>query len=90
MHLCISKEQLNCLHLTKETRDEVLKELEPHLGEDELVSIVEDNDREVVVYHFGWYKAHYYYNHWYVKNYDYKYESYTEQEFEEQFQLVEE
>ncbi len=88
MQKCISKEHLDCLHLTKETRDEVLKELEPRLGEDDYVNIVEDNDKEVIVYHFGWHKAHYYYNSWYVRNYDYEYERYTEQEFEEHFQLL--
>ena len=90
MQLCISKEKLSCLHLTKETRDKVLKELEPRLGEDDLVSVVEDNDKEVVVYHFGWHKSYYFYNHWYVRNYDYEWECYTDEEFKEKFQLVEE
>lgn len=90
MKTCISKERLNCIYLTKETRDEVLKELEPRLGKDDLVSIVEDNDREVVVYHFGWHKTHYRYNNWYVKNYDGEWERYTDEEFKEQFELIEE
>lgn len=87
---CVSKEYIDCIHLTKGSRDEVLKILEPRLGEDDYISIIEDNDKEVVVYHFGWHRAHYYYNHWYVKNYDGQYERYTEQEFKEQFWLVEE
>ena len=87
---CTSKERLKCFYLTKETRDKVLKELECRLGEDDLVSIIEDNDKEVVVCHFGWYKSHYFYNHWYVENYDCEWERYTYNEFREKFELVEE
>lgn len=89
MQKCVSKELLDCLCLTKETRDEVLKELEPSLEKDDLVSIVED-DKQVVVYYFGWYKSHYFYNHWYVRNYDCEWECYTDEEFKEKFQLIEE
>ena len=90
MKLCISKEQLNCLHLTKETRDEVLKELEPRLGRDDCMSVITDNDRELIVRCHGWSTSYYHYNNWYVKNYDGDWERYTDEEFKEQFELVEE
>lgn len=89
MSTCISKEQINCFYLTKETRDEVLKKLEPHIFNDN-VKIIEDNDRRVVVCREGWYKTYYFYNHWYVRNYDCEWERYTNKEFRENFQLVEE
>lgn len=88
MQKCISKEQLDCIYLTKESRDEVLKILEPDIGENEYVSIIEDNDREIVVYHFGLYKIHYFYNHWYVRKGYYEFTRYTDKEFKDMFELV--
>ncbi len=87
---CILKEHLNCLYLTKENRDKVLKSLKPRLGEYDDVKIIEDNNKQVVVQHEGWRKEYYFYNHWYVRNYDCVWECYTDEEFKENFQLVEE
>lgn len=89
MQKCISKEHLDCVYLTKESRDEVLKILEPLLGKDDYVSIVEEDDK-VVVFHFKWrHKAHYYYNHWYVRVDGDEFYPFTEDEFRNMFELVE-
>ena len=89
MKKCVSKERLDCFHLTKETRDEFLKAFEPNLGNDKHISIIEESDREIVIYYLGMFTLHYLYNHWYVINYEDEYECYTEEEFKDRFELVE-
>lgn len=88
MQICISKEPIKCLYLTKETRDKVLRELDLSIWNDS-ASIIEDNNKWVTVCYNGHYKVYYYYNHWYVRNHDYKWVRYTDEEFNELFQLVE-
>lgn len=90
---CVSREKLKCIFLTKETRDEFLKEVEPRLFEgNDCISIKTDNDRELVVLHLGLYTSYYYYNHWYVYEYhDYELPSwtrYTEEDFKKYYSLV--
>ena len=53
--------------------------------------IEEDNDRYFAYKHLGM-KMYYSYNHWYVKNIDeyYTWSCYTDEEFKEEFKLVEE
>jgi hypothetical protein len=91
MQKCISKELLDCLHLTKETRDEFLKEFESHLGEDDRV-LIDDNEKEIVVRHagnIGYFDHYYFYNHWYVRDReDYTFLYYSDDEFNEMFELI--
>lgn len=98
---CTKKEQFECVYLTKQNRDEVLKILEPFLdkeififGRKENAFIEEDNDKYCIINHSDGnssYKHYYFYNRWYVSD-D---ESYfwasplTDEEFKEQFELVE-
>ena len=66
---CIKKEQFECVHLTKQNRDEALKILNPRF-ENEQIFIEEDNDKYCGIRYLGNCKAYYFYNHWYVKNVD--------------------
>ena len=99
---CTRKEQFDCVYLTKQNRDEVLKILDPFLdkevfifGKKEKAFIEEDNDKYCIVNHsYGnsSYKHYYFYNRWYTSD-DESYlwgSSYTDEEFKEEFELVEE
>ena len=92
MKKCVSKEQFDCIYLTKENRDEVFKILEPKIN-DESIFIKEDNDKYCFVEHLGKRrsKRYYYYNYWCVLGAegDYLWEQYSPKEFEEMFKLVE-
>ena len=88
MQKCVSKKQLDCIYLTKESKDETLKILEPRLSKEKYVDIVEDDDREVVIhYHYGWDSIRYFYNHWYVKENGYEFNCYTNEEFKNMFEI---
>jgi hypothetical protein len=90
MQKCIYKGSLDCWHLTKETKDEFLREFEPWLGEDNNILIEEDDEvGGIGVYRDGWFHHYYFYNHWYVKNLDgyYTYTCYSDDEFNELFEL---
>ena len=87
---CVSKEQYECIQLTKENRDEVLKIFEPNI-DNEHIFIKEDNNRYCLVEHLGWHKTYYFYNHWYILRLeDYMWSCYTDKEFKEEFELVDE
>lgn len=48
------------------------------------------NDRHCIVEHLGWYRSYYFYNRWYVLGLeDYTWSCYTDEEFKEEFELVE-
>lgn len=87
---CVRKEQYECIYLTKQNRDEVVKILNPRF-ENEQMLIEEDNNRYFAYKYLGM-KMYYSYNHWYVKNVDeyYTWSCYTDEEFKEEFELVEE
>lgn len=56
----------------------------------EHIFIKEDNDRHCIVEHLGWYRTYYFYNRWYVLGLeDYTWNCYTDEEFKEEFELVE-
>lgn len=87
---CVRKEQYECIYLTRQNRDKVIKILNPYF-ENKQMLIEEDNDRYFAYKHLGM-KMYYSYNHWYVKNIDeyYTWSCYTDEEFKEEFKLVEE
>lgn len=86
---CVRKEQYECIYLTKQNREEVLKIFEPNI-DGEHIFIKEDNDRHCIVEHLGWYRTYYFYNRWYVLGLgDYTWNCYTDEEFKEEFELVE-
>lgn len=86
---CVRKEQYECIYLTKQNREEVLKIFEPNI-DSEHIFIKEDNDRHCIVEHLGWYRTYYFYNRWYVLGLeDYTWNCYTDEEFKEEFELVE-
>lgn len=58
---CVRKEQYECIYLTKQNREEVLKIFEPNI-DGEHIFIKEDNDRHCIVEHLGWYRSYYFYN----------------------------
>lgn len=86
---CVKKEQFECIQLTNQNRDEVLKILNPRF-EKEQIPIEEDNDKYCTI-RLGGCKMYYFYNHWYVKYVDdyYTWSCYTDEEFKEEFELVE-
>ena len=81
---CVRKEQYECIYLTKQNREEVLKIFEPNI-DGEHIFIKEDNDRHCIVEHLGWYRTYYFYNRWYVLGLeDYTWNCYTDEEFKEE------
>ena len=87
MNQCTSKEKFNCIFLTKETRDEFLNMSEPGLKRyPDATKILIDNDKEVVIQHYNWWKR-YYYNFWYVLE-NGEWFNYTQEEFKEYFNLL--
>ena len=87
---CVRKEQYECIYLTRQNREEVLKIFEPNI-DGEYIFIKEDNDRHCIVEHLGWYRSYHFYNRWYVLGVeDYTWSCYTDEEFKEEFELVEE
>lgn len=86
---CVRKEQYECIYLTKQNREEVLKIFEPNI-DGEHIFIKEDNDRHCIVEHLGWHRTYYFYNRWYVLGLEYHtWNCYTDEEFKEEFELVE-
>ena len=84
---CVSKKQFDCMYLTKQNRDEFLKKFEPDI-DTVWKSIKEDNDKYFIV-DATLYKTVCYYNNWYIPSVYYTCERYTDEEFKEQFELVE-
>ena len=82
------KEQFDCIYLTKQNRDEFLKKFEPDIGT-VWKSMKKDNDKYFIV-EAPLYKTVYYYNNWYVTGMYYTWKRYTDEEFREEFELVEE
>lgn len=86
---CVSKKQYECIKLTKENLKEFLRIVEPYL-DSKYVFIQDDNDKYCLVKRFEEEK-YYFYNDWYVFDWDEAtLKSYTDEEFKEQFELVEE
>lgn len=99
MRKCISKTRFNCIYLTKENREEFLKLAHPEYFKHKSI-VLEDNEQFFILNHTrrtkynDRYKEMILYNHWYVMGYDYSYgemkwECYTEEEFNECFELCE-
>ncbi len=87
---CISKEKLNCFYFTKETKGEILNELEPHLAE--IKCEIKENSKGIIVYdNQKRFKFCLYYNYWYVKDpCENEFLGYLEGDFKRLFHLVEE
>ena len=88
---CVSKEQYECIQLTKENLNEFLRIFEPNI-DGEHIFIKEDNDKHCIVEHLGWHKTYYFYNQWYVlglENYNI-WSCYTDEEFKDMFEIVDE
>ena len=54
---CVRKEQYECIYLTKQNREEVLKIFEPNI-DGEHIFIKEDKDRHCISEHLGWYRTY--------------------------------
>lgn len=83
---CRLKDQFDCFYLTKDTKDLILKLLEPNLEKDKGV-ITEDVDKGIIAVKYPYCTDYYYYNHWYVKTDGINFECYTPEEFNETFEL---
>ena len=83
---CKLKDEFDCFYLTKDTKDLILKLLEPNLEKDNGI-ITEDADKGVIVVKYPYCTDYYYYNHWYVKTDGFNFECYTPEEFNETFEL---
>lgn len=85
---CVSKKQYECIKLTKENLKEFLRIVEPYL-DSKYVFIQDDNDKYCLVKRFE-VEKYYFYNEWYVFDLDEAtWEIYTDEEFKEEFELVE-
>lgn len=85
---CVSKKQYECIKLTKENLKEFLRIVEPYL-DSKYVFIQDDNDKYCLVKRFE-VEKYYFYNEWYVFDWDEAtWEIYTDEEFKEEFELVE-
>lgn len=87
MKQCISKERIDCLYFTKETKDEDLKILEPNLETKDYV-IINESKKGVIIDYPGFYKVFYIYNSWYVRDDILRFTHYTDEEFKKEFELV--
>ena len=86
---CVSKKQYECIKLTKENLKEFLRIVEPYL-DSKYVFIQDDNDKYCLVKRFK-VEKYYFYNKWYVFDWDEAtWGSYTDEEFKEEFEVVEE
>ena len=85
---CKLKDEFDCFYFTKDTKDLILKLLEPNLEKDNGV-VTEDIDKGIVAVKYPYRTDYYYYNHWYVKadGDGINFECYTPEEFNETFEL---
>lgn len=83
---CVSKEEIDCIFLTKETRDELLQLRHPDL-DGESSYIMKDDDKELIIWQ-GYCSFKYLYNHWYLIDYDGSLLCYTKEDFVELYMLV--
>lgn len=86
---CVSKEQYDCIYLTKENLKEFLRIVEPYL-DSKYVLKIDDNDKYCLIQRFEE-KKYYFYNDWYVFDWDgATWKSYTDEEFKAMFEIVDE
>ncbi len=84
---CVSKEQFDCIYLTKKNLNEFLRIVEPCI---KYAFIQNDNDKYCLI-KYPEREKYYFYNYWYVINYNGRtWEIYTDKEFKAMFKIVEE
>lgn len=87
---CVSKEQFECVQFTKENRDEILRTLEPCLN-GKNIFIKYDDDIRCAIEKLGYGIHYYFYNDWYVFDWDEGTRTrYTDTQFKEEFEIVDE